>query len=79
MDVNMSNNIETINKRDLCNVVTPKLINDIVDAIWWAEDIGWEETEVVVKLQSEIDKIAGFCNIAKPKDEKYGTYVERKS
>ncbi len=35
----------SINKDDLCKIMTPELINSIVDGIWWAEDNGWEERE----------------------------------
>jgi len=52
----MVNNL-SINKDDLCKIMTPKLINDIVDGIWWAEDNGWEEREKVEKLQIEIDRL----------------------
>lgn len=73
----MTNNLP-INKDDLCKIMTPELINDIVDGIWWAEDNGWEEREKVEKLQIEIDKIAGFCDIARPKDDIYGKYIKKR-
>lgn len=72
----MANNLESINKKDLCKIVTPKLVNDIVDGLWWAEDNGWTEIENVEKLQIEIDKIAGFCDIIRPKKERYEEYIK---
>ena len=74
----MANNLESINKDDLCKIMTPELINDIVDGIWWAEDNGWEEREKVEKLQIEIDKIAGFYDIARPENDIYGKYIKRR-
>lgn len=73
----MANNLESINKDDLCKIMTPELINDIVDGIWWAEDIGWEEREKVEKLQIEIDKIASFCDIVRPNKERYKKYIKK--
>lgn len=74
----MANNLESINKEELCKIMTPELINDIVDGIWWAEDNGWEEREKVEKLQIEIDKIADFCDIERPKNDIYGKYIKKR-
>lgn len=74
----MANNLESINKDDMCKIMTPKLINDIVDGIWWAEDIGWSEKEDVEKLQIEIDKIASFCDIVRYKKETYEKYIKKR-
>jgi len=60
---NSKSKTDTIDKKDLCNVVTPELITDLVSAIWYAEDNGWSEKEDVEKLQTKIDKIASFCDI----------------
>lgn len=73
----MINNLESINKKDLCKIMTPKLVNDIVDALFWAEDIGWSERETVEKLQDEIDKLAGFCDIVRPKKDRYEDYIKK--
>lgn len=74
----MANNLESINKDDLCKIMTPELINNIVDGIWWAEDNGWSEKEDVLKLQIEIDKIADFCDIARPNKERYEKYIKKR-
>jgi hypothetical protein len=73
----MTNNL-SINKDDLCKIMTPELINDIVDGIWWAEDNGWEEREKVEQLQIEIDKMADFCDIVRPKNDIYGKYTKKR-
>lgn len=74
----MANNLGSINKDELCKIITPELINDIVDGIWWAEDNGWSEKEDVLKLQIEIDKIAGFCDIVRYKKETYEKYIKKR-
>jgi hypothetical protein len=73
----MANNL-SINKESLCKIMTPELINDIVDGIWWAEDNGWEERKKVEKLQIEIDKIADFCDITRPNKERYEKYIKKR-
>lgn len=74
----MANNLKSINKDELCKIITPELINDIVNGIWYAEDNGWSEKEDVLKLQIEIDKIADFCDIVRPKDDIYGKYIKKR-
>lgn len=75
----MANNLGLIDKKDLCKIVTPKLVNNIVGGLFWAEDNGWSEREDVDKLQIEIDKIAGFCDIVRPKNERYGEYIKKQT
>lgn len=37
----MSNNIEIINKRDLCDTLTPKLVSDLVWGLYCRYDDGY--------------------------------------
>lgn len=70
------NKSDTIKKSELCNIITPKFVNNIVSAIWWAEDNGWEERPIVEGLQKDIDKLARFCDIEK-KDDLINPYVKK--
>ena len=70
---NMSNNKETINKTDLCNVLTPELVTNLVNGTWCREDQGYIEREEAEELQTKIEKIGDFCDI---KPEEY-TYTKK--
>lgn len=73
----MVSNSEIINKKNLCNIVTPELITDLVNAIWYAEDNGWREREDAEELQTKIEKIGKFCSIVKIKDIPLRRYENR--
>lgn len=72
----MSNNLETINKRDLCKILTPELVTDLVNDVWHTEDSGYIEREEAEELQSKIEKIGSFCDII-PKDLLLKTYIKK--
>lgn len=70
----MVNNSEIINKKNLCNVVTPDLITDLVNIVWYAEDNGWKEREDANELQTKIETIGKFCGVVKIKDSPLRRY-----
>jgi len=50
----ITNNSESgacINRRDLCTVVAPTLIEDVTNAVEYAEDNGWKEEKDAEKLK----------------------------
>lgn len=57
-----------MNKRkDLCSIITPILIEDIINAIDYAEDNGWKEKEDAEKLKVSVEKIGNICGIVRHK------------
>lgn len=72
---NMSDNKETINKRDLCNILTPELVTNLVNGAWCREDQGYIEKEETEELQAKIEKIGTLCDII---PGKY-TYIKKTS
>lgn len=64
-----------MNKRkDLCNVITSTLIEDIINAIDYAEDNGWREEEAE-KLKTSVEKIGNICGIVIHK-QTYNTAIK---
>ncbi len=73
----MTNKLETINKKNLCDVITLELITDISRAVSFAEDNGWKNIEYTKNLQAKIEKVGNFCDIVKLKGELLDTYVKK--
>jgi hypothetical protein len=63
----MTNNQEMIYKKDLCKIVTPTFVEDVISAVDYAEDNGWHEKEEADKLKVDIKKIGNFCGIIRHK------------
>jgi hypothetical protein len=64
----MTNNLGAcINRKDLCTVVTPTLIEDAISAVEYAWDNGWKEKEDAEKLKTSIEKIGNICGIVRHK------------
>lgn len=63
----MTNSSDVIRRKDLCDIVTPTFIEDMISAMEYAEDNGWKEKEDSEKLKASIDKIGNFCGIIRHK------------
>jgi len=55
----------TIDKVKFCEDVTPRLIDDLVGAVWAAESDGWTNEKWAIELQNKIEKIGSYCDIIK--------------
>lgn len=71
------NNSEIINKKNLCDVVTPELITDLVNTVWYAEDNGWRDRKDAEEMQMKIEKIASLCDIFELRDRPPKTYKKK--
>lgn len=61
----MTSKIDIINNRDLCNILTPELVEDLVNSVWCREDQGYIERSEAEELQSKVEKIVLMTYIKK--------------